>query len=44
VIEQGHAIGRPSKIVLGLEFSGGKLEGASIGGSAIRLSEGFLEL
>lgn len=40
VIEQGYAIGRPSRIVLGMDVWKGRLEGASIGGEAIVVSEG----
>jgi trans-2,3-dihydro-3-hydroxyanthranilate isomerase len=43
VIEQGFEIGRPSLIELTLKISGGKLTGASIGGSAVVVMEGTIE-
>ncbi len=43
VIEQGFEMGRPSHIVLTLEISGGALASASIGGQAVRISDGFLQ-
>ena len=43
-IEQGFDMGRPSFITLGLEVAGGRLMEASIGGSAILLQEGTLDL
>ncbi len=43
-IEQGYEMGRPSRIALGLEVEGGCLRSASIGGSAIIVSSGALEL
>lgn len=42
VIEQGYEMGRPSQIVLDLDITGGRLTEASIGGAAVRVSEGFL--
>ena len=44
VIEQGFAMGRPSLIALSLDVNGGKLKLARIGGSAVRVSEGTLEV
>ena len=44
VIEQGFEMGRPSLISLGLEVEGGALKGATIGGSAVIVSEGKLRL
>ena len=44
VIEQGYEMGRPSKITLGLTVEAGKLARATIGGSAIVVSEGSLRL
>lgn len=44
VIEQGYEMGRPSLITLGLDVSGGKLVAATIGGHAVRVSEGSLLL
>jgi trans-2,3-dihydro-3-hydroxyanthranilate isomerase len=43
-IEQGFEMGRPSRIALGLEIEGGELRSASIGGSAVIVSSGALEL
>jgi trans-2,3-dihydro-3-hydroxyanthranilate isomerase len=43
VIEQGYEMGRPSLIELTLKISGGKLTGASIGGSAVVVMEGTIE-
>lgn len=40
VVEQGYEIGRPSRIVLGLDVWRGRLEGATIGGEAVVVSEG----
>jgi trans-2,3-dihydro-3-hydroxyanthranilate isomerase len=42
VIEQGDAMGRPSRIGLRLSVTGGKLQGAGIGGEAVIMSEGSL--
>ena len=42
VIEQGFEMGRPSLISLGLEIEGGALASATIGGSAVIVSEGKL--
>jgi trans-2,3-dihydro-3-hydroxyanthranilate isomerase len=42
-IEQGYEMGRPSLIELSLKMSGGKLTGASIGGSAVVVMEGTIE-
>lgn len=42
-IEQGYEMGRPSQIDLTLKISGGKLTGASIGGSAITMLEGTIQ-
>ena len=44
IIEQGFEMGRPSLISLGLEIEGGALESATIGGSAVIVSEGKLHL
>jgi trans-2,3-dihydro-3-hydroxyanthranilate isomerase len=43
VIEQGFEMGRPSLIELTLKISGGRLDGASIGGSAVLVMEGTIE-
>ena len=42
-IEQGYEMGRPSLIELTLKIGGGKLTGASIGGSAVVMMEGTIE-
>ena len=44
VVEQGFAMGRPSLINLGMSVEGGRLVGATIGGAAVIVSEGFIEL
>jgi trans-2,3-dihydro-3-hydroxyanthranilate isomerase len=44
VIEQGYEMGRPSQITLGMTVEGGRLAKATIGGSAIVISEGALRL
>ena len=44
IVEQGFAMGRPSLITLGLNVEGGKLVSASIGGAAVMVSEGFIEI
>ena len=44
VIEQGFEMGRPSLIALGMTVRGGRLIEATIGGSAIRVSEGILDI
>jgi trans-2,3-dihydro-3-hydroxyanthranilate isomerase len=42
-IEQGYEMGRPSLMELTLKIGAGKLTGASIGGSAVIVSEGTIE-
>jgi trans-2,3-dihydro-3-hydroxyanthranilate isomerase len=42
VIEQGDAMGRPSRITLMLSVAGGQLRQAKIGGEAVIVSEGHL--
>jgi trans-2,3-dihydro-3-hydroxyanthranilate isomerase len=42
VIEQGDAMGRPSRITLTLDVAGGALQRARIGGEAVLVSEGRL--
>ncbi len=44
VIEQGVEMGRPSVIALGLEVEGGALRSATIGGSAVLIAEGTIDL
>ena len=43
-IRQGVAMGRPSQIVLGLDIVDGALASATIGGGAVMLSQGFIDL
>jgi trans-2,3-dihydro-3-hydroxyanthranilate isomerase len=42
VIEQGDAMGRPSRITVSLDVAGGQLLQARIGGEAVIVSEGHL--
>jgi trans-2,3-dihydro-3-hydroxyanthranilate isomerase len=42
-IEQGYEMGRPSIMELTLKIGGGNLTGASIGGSAVVVTEGVIE-
>ena len=42
-IEQGYEMGRPSLMELTLRIAGGKLAAASIGGSAVVITEGTIE-
>lgn len=44
LIEQGVEMGRPSHIHLHLDVSGGTIAGARIGGEAIRIASGMLDL
>jgi trans-2,3-dihydro-3-hydroxyanthranilate isomerase len=44
VILQGVEMGRPSEIVLTLEVSGGILSEATIGGAAVIISEGVIDI
>ena len=44
VIEQGVDMGRPSAIVLGLEVESGALHSATIGGSAVLIAQGTIDL
>ena len=44
LIEQGVEMGRPSHIHLHLDVSGGAIAGARIGGEAIRIASGMLDL
>lgn len=44
VVEQGYEMGRPSHIVLTLVVAGGKLTTVRIGGSAVRVSEGTIDV
>jgi trans-2,3-dihydro-3-hydroxyanthranilate isomerase len=43
-VEQGYEMGRPSLIELTLTLRGGKLAAASIGGEAIVVTEGTIEV
>eukprot|EP01037_Dinobryon_pediforme_P012263 gene12263-12350_t len=44
IIEQGYEMGRPSQITLGLDVASGALTSASIGGFAIMVGQGFIEV
>jgi len=44
LIEQGVEMGRPSFIHLHLDISGGTIAGARIGGEAVRIATGTLNL
>lgn len=44
IIEQGYEMGRPSQIALTLVVTSGKLTTVRIGGSAVRVSEGTIEV
>jgi trans-2,3-dihydro-3-hydroxyanthranilate isomerase len=44
IIEQGFEMGRPSLIALGLEVVGGALKSASIGGAAVLIAQGIIDL
>lgn len=44
IVEQGYEMGRPSQIALTLVVTGGKLTTVRIGGSAVRVSEGMIEV
>ena len=44
MIEQGYEMGRPSDISLSIEIEGGKLSGIRIGGYAVRVSSGTIEV
>jgi trans-2,3-dihydro-3-hydroxyanthranilate isomerase len=43
-IEQGHEMGRPSLLSLSIAIRGGALEAASVGGDAVIVSEGAIEV
>jgi trans-2,3-dihydro-3-hydroxyanthranilate isomerase len=44
VVEQGFEMGRPSLISLTLDVEAGRLAGARIGGHAVRVSQGTLDV
>ena len=44
IIEQGFEMGRPSLITLSLEVTAGKLHAVRIGGHAVRVAEGAIEV
>jgi trans-2,3-dihydro-3-hydroxyanthranilate isomerase len=44
VIEQGYEMGRPSEIEVSLNVTGGKLDAVRIGGHAVRVAEGTIEV
>jgi trans-2,3-dihydro-3-hydroxyanthranilate isomerase len=43
-LEQGYEMGRPSELGLECDVSGGKLTAVRVGGGAVRMSEGVLEI
>jgi trans-2,3-dihydro-3-hydroxyanthranilate isomerase len=43
-IEQGYEMGRPSQIELSLQVGNGKLDTVRIGGHAVRVAEGMIEV
>lgn len=44
VIEQGFAMGRPSLINLGMRVEGDRLVSATIGGAAVIVADGYIEV
>lgn len=44
VVEQGYEMGRPSQIVLTMELTGGKLNTVRIGGHAVRVRSGQMQI
>jgi trans-2,3-dihydro-3-hydroxyanthranilate isomerase len=44
ILEQGYEMGRPSRITLGLTVENGRLRSASVGGAAVIVASGALEL
>jgi trans-2,3-dihydro-3-hydroxyanthranilate isomerase len=44
IIEQGYEMGRPSTIALTIEVAHGKLAGVRIGGHAVHVAEGMIEV
>ena len=44
LIEQGYEMGRPSQIALSLQVARGKLEAVRIGGHAVRVAKGVIEV
>ncbi len=44
IIRQGVEMGRPSEIVLTLDVEGGALASATIGGAAVIVSQGEIDL
>ena len=44
VVEQGFEMGRPSLITLGLDVAQGALVSASIGGAAVMLQQGTIDV
>jgi trans-2,3-dihydro-3-hydroxyanthranilate isomerase len=43
-LEQGYEMGRPSEITLETEVAGGMLKAVRVGGEAVRMTTGWLEL
>jgi trans-2,3-dihydro-3-hydroxyanthranilate isomerase len=44
IIEQGYEMGRPSAITLSLQIQGGRLDTVRIGGHAVRVADGKIEV
>jgi trans-2,3-dihydro-3-hydroxyanthranilate isomerase len=44
IIEQGYEMGRPSTIILSLQIEGGRLDAVRIGGHAVRVATGQIEV
>jgi trans-2,3-dihydro-3-hydroxyanthranilate isomerase len=44
VVEQGYEMGRPSRITLTLSTASARIDGASIGGDAVVVSEGVIDI
>lgn len=44
ILEQGFEMGRPSLLTLGMSFEGGALHAARVGGSAVIVSSGTIEI
>ena len=43
-MEQGHSMGRPSRLTLGMNIQGGRLQDIRLGGQAVQICKGELEL
>jgi trans-2,3-dihydro-3-hydroxyanthranilate isomerase len=44
IVEQGFEMGRPSLISLSLEIAAGKLTTVRVGGHAVRVAQGIIEM